>query len=524
MGGRAEMAAHLTGAAVATWIMDASRPAWKNCRKTALATAVSAAAVATYPLVETEAKQVSAAIRGVVVSGYDTSGVFGAPKSDLAGQDLFLPLVIDSTKGKSDNTGIITTGLKTDGTSNPVTGALVIKGKPADLGSLGIWPIYSTFSQVDRYMSGTPKQYFNINISHDVAKTQTSGNAGLQVTVQLPKLPTAEFDWSAPLYYKFAPTGPADGSFGILRGLTKDWPEESAWGTFHVTSISISPGIYSADDKAIFAARGLQWNQRSFSTGYAWLVAAFSSGGWGNVVKEGIILVFEKFLESTLLRTPPESFPTGLTLSQTTIDGLEKAMRDAGAKLRDKKDVAAATLLALAIHDYKLALDPPDFDYKAVAPRAALSLPATGEPILDQVIVDALNVMSLEGAVLNALEKWEGASIDGDDTSAALQLNAFNTYAPQADNARRVLAHDLPALADTLEPTDINSVPGGAAALAAAINGLCGQPLPFDLNAELLSLGLSQSAINQGMCNEAKSVLARDINTNFGPLLLAPTP
>jgi hypothetical protein len=137
---------------------------------------------------------------------------------------------------------------------------------------------------------------------------------------------------------------------------------------------------------------------------------------------------------------------------------------------------------------------------------------------------DYLKVVSYEAAVLHAHERWQAANIAGDAASATLQLNAFNAYSAQLASARAVLPQDNAALAKDLPAVNVNSFPGGAAAIAQIINAYCGQPLPAAVNSSLLSLGLSQATINEKVCDIAASVRPSDINTNFAPLLTAPRP
>jgi hypothetical protein len=230
----------------------------------------------------------------------------------------------------------------------------------------------------------------------------------------------------------------------------------------------------------------------------------------GNVVEVGGD-VFQgqniEFTQGTL-----QELTTVLTL-QNTLPGLP-----------ERYQIPALVQKGQAILEARMALDPPDRNFTTVQPPASLSMPSTGDATVDAIVRDYLAVMSLDGAVLHANERYEGAMIAGDTASAALQQNAFNTYSAQLASAKAVAAQDDVTLANYLPPLNVNSYPGGANAIAASINAVCSQGLPASLNTNLLGLGLTQTYINSQVCAIAHSVTASTINTNFGPLLTAPRP
>ena len=184
----------------------------------------------------------------------------------------------------------------------------------------------------------------------------------------------------------------------------------------------------------------------------------------------------------------------------------------------------SAVMACMAYMANAMALDPPDFNYKTVEPPQALSLPSSGNTTVDHVVNDYLTAISLEAASLHAIERWEGASIAGVTASETLQLNAYNTYSAEAAKAEAVLSKDNDTLISVLPPVPVSAFPGGATAMAAAFDALCGRPLPSSLNASLLSLGLSQSEIDQRVCDIVSVITPSDINTNFAAVLSKPLP
>jgi hypothetical protein len=166
--------------------------------------------------------------------------------------------------------------------------------------------------------------------------------------------------------------------------------------------------------------------------------------------------------------------------------------------------------------------DPPDPNFKTVVRPPVLSFLPTGNATVDKAIVHYLSYASLEAAVLHAAERWQGANLAGDTAHAALQLKALNTYSQQAAKAKVVVNQDNLALSALLPSVDVNRYPGGTVAIAAAFNAQCGQPLPSSSNSSLLSLGLSQTDIDDAICNYVNSIRPSDITTDFKPLLATP--
>ena len=165
--------------------------------------------------------------------------------------------------------------------------------------------------------------------------------------------------------------------------------------------------------------------------------------------------------------------------------------------------------------------------FTTVALPQQLSFPPTGNSTVDKVIGDYLTYVSLSAAALHAAERWQGAIGVGDQTSLALQLKAYHTYSQQASAALAVSLADNSALAQALpsvpiQPPDRRTrIPSKEAQLIAdAFNAQCGQPLPSDLNASLLSLSIPQATIDSMVCDAVGKITPKDINTDFKALLL----
>jgi len=168
--------------------------------------------------------------------------------------------------------------------------------------------------------------------------------------------------------------------------------------------------------------------------------------------------------------------------------------------------------------------DPPDFHYKTVVAPSKLAITKTGNATVDKLQVDYLNFVSLTAATVHAAERWQGATLDNAASYATLQQKAFTSYSAQMMAAKDLLKADNAALAKALPSVDISTFPGGAKAMAAAFNAQCGQPLPSDLNAALLSLHVTQDQVNTMVCAYANSVTPEKITTNFKKALAAQIP
>jgi hypothetical protein len=159
--------------------------------------------------------------------------------------------------------------------------------------------------------------------------------------------------------------------------------------------------------------------------------------------------------------------------------------------------------------------DPPDFNYKVVAQPSQLSLPPTENAEADAIIADHLSVVSLNAAVLHATERWQGALLAGDKRYVKLQADAFVEYSQELQSAVMRVNEDDETLRDLLPTVDVDEYPGGAKAIAKAINKQCGRRLRRELNDQLLALGLAQPYIDDAVCEAVSPVRAKDISTDF---------
>jgi hypothetical protein len=449
--------------------------------KARIASLMSVAAAVLCVPQSAHSEQVAVAIQGIVQEGTDRTGAFGEPKSNLAGEPFTLTFTIDSTKGAnatSPATGVpSSSSIVTSSAGNPVTGALTIKGRTADFDMLGTLPISSISSKASRTVNGIPSAYFNINEANYADNTE--GTDQIVITVYLPNLPTTDYEWQSPIYYTFPENGPANGSFAFDHWKTNSSyttivDEQAASGRLIVTSISVSPGVFSASAKAFSASVGQYFSTASNVIALAFLARDVKSF----VVKAQSRLYFQIVMDAASQNH--EIFvPIELSV------GLNNAARQATSDGGGGQDPVSATLDFIAWMANSIALDPPDWNYKTVEPPQSLSLPTSGNATVDHVINDYLTATSLEAASLHALERWQAATIANDTTSATLQLNAYNTYSAQAASAEAVLSQDNLALISVLPPVPVSSFPGGATAMAAAFNALCDQPLPSSLNTSL---------------------------------------
>ncbi len=165
-----------------------------------------------------------------------------------------------------------------------------------------------------------------------------------------------------------------------------------------------------------------------------------------------------------------------------------------------------------------IASDPPDPNYKIIAKPRKLPFPKTGNTTLDSINEDYLEFSSLSAATVHASERWQGAMLEGDLKSAALQSRALTKYSAELATAQSKMISDNAALSGAFQPVNLNTFPGGAAAIAAAFNKECGKPLPKSLNDVLLAYA-SQDVINATACAYANSISPLDISTDFESIL-----
>jgi hypothetical protein len=261
---------------------------------------------------------------------------------------------------------------------------------------------------------------------------------------------------------------------------------------------------------------------RAAKTGY-YLGLTAEAMGWISIVKGGLGKLAEEEFETifgNIIQGNDQIYaPSQVELSQGILNALEEAFKSSDIRAK-----MGAVLLGSAIVADAIAPDPPDHNYKKIEQPQPLGWPSTGNTTIDHVIADYLSVMSLDAATLHALERFEAADIAGDKTWTAAQQKAFQLYSTRADTARTILLNDNLMLEKAFPSVDVNSFPGGAKAIAAAYNGLCGKSLSEPLNQILLSLGQTQTAINQQVCDFARAVKPSDINTDYAAMLTESAP
>lgn len=170
-----------------------------------------------------------------------------------------------------------------------------------------------------------------------------------------------------------------------------------------------------------------------------------------------------------------------------------------------------------------IASDPPDSNYKQVFLPQKLSIPVNANSTITKIENDYLQYLSVSAAALHAAERWQGATLARDTTSASAQNGAYLKYSLQASNLKDILKADNKILA-TLPTARIDSFPGGAKAIASAYNSLCGAPLPADINAKLLALPLTQADINKRVCDYVLQIGPVVITTDFATPLSKTNP
>jgi hypothetical protein len=491
-----------------------------------------------------QAKQVVAAMAGTVSSGYDQTGVFGAAKTDLTNQPFTLNCVTDDGKGtglaesspptssRIDSTGSIASG----NLSSATTCALTIKGKTLIFGEL---PANWRTSSVSR----TAQDVHQLDVAESYYLSDAYGAGSVYANYYFNQGSQASYNWESPVYS--TNTGTSSGSFSFdhwdvvddaSMGMAQFKNPQVASGSLTINSLSVSGGQYSASDKAAFAKAGGTEYEISQSTAEA---SAFKSTLFPPAVQHYLQRIYQEIFGEALVMNDQalQGFGPTYELSATALQYLEidssaDALGGAGVGVADGSapdvfDVLGISTLHNAIVDFTKALDPPDWNYKTVQPPSNLSMPLSGNVVVDQAVQDYLTVTSYDAAALHAHERWQAATIAGDTASAAMQLNGFAAYSELADNARAVLPADNLAVSRVLPVVNVNAVPGGAAAVAAAVNALCGQPLPQRMNDALLAVGLSQSAIDERVCEKAKAVRPETITTNvqsLQSLLAGPQP
>jgi hypothetical protein len=177
-----------------------------------------------------------------------------------------------------------------------------------------------------------------------------------------------------------------------------------------------------------------------------------------------------------------------------------------------------------------IAMDGPDSNYTVVAEPPQLSFPSSGNATVDKALTDLLALYSYTAAMVHANERYQGAVIAGQPAWAAVQNTAFQKYQAEVTAAKAPLTADNAALIPILPAVNLNTFPGGAAALATLFQSICGQGLPGNLNLPLLSLANqtlavgAQAEVNEMVCNAANDLAFNGITLNLTELLSQPIP
>jgi hypothetical protein len=455
-------------------------------------------------------------INGTVVTGTDYTGVFGPALTSLEGKTFVLVYLIndglvDSTRTRTSlYTSIVGSSNELHGT--PVQSAtLTIDGQSI---SLGVLPINNVASGASRSIDGLPTEAVSMDDSYSVPGSAGYAQTGVALYLDPNLKPPLTANWEEPIYFNFPDSTASYATFVFLH------EEVTSSGSIiadtvksvdvmlrpRSVSLTLAPAKFTPSVKASAAETGF------------YLGLASEALGWISIVKGGLKKQAEaefKTIFGSIIQGNDQIYaPSQVELSQGILNALEES-----AKTPDLSNIMGSVLLGSAIIADIIVLDPPDPNYKKVEPPQPLSWPTTGNKTIDQVIADYLSVMSLDAATLHALERFEAANIASDAVWTLAQQKAFQLYSTKADEARAVLPKDNVALEKALPTVDVNSFPGGAKALAAAYNQQCGKPLGAPLSQILLSLGLTQDAINQAVCTVARTVKPSDITTDYaGPL------
>jgi hypothetical protein len=491
-----------------------------------------AAALVCWPLT-TQARNILVTITGKLLPGsQDVSYTVVFPPNapptvnDLTGKKFILNLQIDDGKvfGPATTrtstpfvTGISSTSEEIGNTPIETATLIVDGGTQVSLGVKNV-RISSVSSGVMRNINGNPVEAFTMEESYSVIGSAGYGDLAVDLVLGNSINPHLKADYGEPIYFTLAPLW--SGTFYRL------WEEVSNDGFIvpatervmnarlepHTVSITTDPKVnYTAADKAKAALDGFQWGLRAQVAGWITIV----DGGPGETAKQ----VAQTLLSHIMTGDMEFNADNQIEISQSLVNSMWKTFTSS-----DPFNLLGLRALWWAYYEDSIALDPPDTNYKTVATPIPLSLPSTGNKNIDKVIADYSRAASLAGAKLHAMERFEGAKIAGDVAWAATQQSAYEAYATQVDAARVVLFQDDVILKNSLPTVDVNKYPGGAAAIAKAMNDLSGKPLPADLNQMFLSLGLTQAQINKGVSEVALAVRPSDISTDFKSLLSKPTP
>lgn len=191
----------------------------------------------------------------------------------------------------------------------------------------------------------------------------------------------------------------------------------------------------------------------------------------------------------------------------------------------------ASTYLALASDVLnQVRIDPPDPNFTVLAAPADLgvALPAAlsslpDYPVFATLIHGLQTCTSLWDAQLTAAQRYQGALLAGDMTSASAQASAFVSFTTQAATCPQTLSQDLSAFANTLQPLDLSGFDDVAAEIGKLVAAQCGTQLPAQLAAAMESGGISSGEIDSLVCQAADqfdpSLVQPDIAAAFSPAI-----
>jgi hypothetical protein len=192
------------------------------------------------------ATQVSAAMAGLVTSGTDITGVFGAPNSSLKGDSFTLNCIIDDQKGTAakyapsiiESTGTIAAGTMSnpEACSLSINGGTVVIGFGANASGLS--------SSVVKSPNPGGSESFGVSEAYNLAHEAGEGSVG--VTYRFMPGSLINNNWEQAV---FSSTGSVtdSGSFyyskNIFNSDGKLQSSQVASGNLAVQSLSVSPGL-----------------------------------------------------------------------------------------------------------------------------------------------------------------------------------------------------------------------------------------------------------------------------------------
>ncbi len=132
-----------------------------------------------------DAQSMTAIVKGTVTSGTDTSGIFGAPGGNLAGQSFTLTYSFDDTKGTQvvSTSGSTPNGsyIETSGSSNPGTAVLEIGSGQWNFGGSGSYTASSINSEAQTTIEPHPYSYQYLLVTDYYNVSGSTGNDNVKI-------------------------------------------------------------------------------------------------------------------------------------------------------------------------------------------------------------------------------------------------------------------------------------------------------------------------------------------------------